>query len=154
MNATKTSKEIGPADQHATVQYTAKAHTTGGRDGGASRSSDGRLDIKLSIPGTPGTGTNPEQLLAAGWSACFLTNIKIAGGKRKVRVAPESTVDAEVDLCSADDGFFLRARLNVSLPGLDREAAQSLVETAHQACPYSKATRGNVDVVISLMNPA
>lgn len=151
MNATTTSKEISPADQPTTVQYTAKTHTTGGRDGGASRTSDGRLDIKLSVPGTAGTGTNPEQLLAAGWSACFLTNIKIAGGKRKVRVAPESTVDAEVDLCSAADGFFLQARLSVSLPGLDREVAQALVDTAHQACPYSKATRGNVDVVISLV---
>ncbi len=142
MNATKTSSE---------VQYTAKAHTTGGRDGGASRSSDGRLDIKLTFPGTPGNGTNPEQLMAAGWSACFLTNLKIAGGKMKVRVDPESTVDAEVDLCSTDNGFVLQARLNVNLPGLDREIAQSLVDTAHSACPYSKATRGNIAVVISLI---
>ena len=142
MNTTKTSSE---------VQYTAKAHTTGGRDGGASRSSDGRLDIKLTFPGTPGTGTNPEQLLAAGWSACFLTNIKIAGGKKKVHVPAEAVVDAEVDLCATDDGFVLQARLNVSLPGLDRDVAQSLVDTAHQACPYSKATRGNIDVVISLV---
>ena len=127
------------------------AHTTGGRDGGASRTSDGRLDIKLSVPGTPGTGTNPEQLLASGWSACFLTNIKIAGGKRKVRVSPEAAVDAEVDLCSTEDGFFLQARLNVSLPGLEREVAQSLVDTAHQACPYSKATLGNIAVVINLV---
>jgi lipoyl-dependent peroxiredoxin len=142
MNETKTSK---------TVQYIAKAHTTGGRDGGASRTDDGRLNIKLSFPGTPGTGTNPEQLLAAGWSACFLTNIKIAGGKRKINVSPEATVDAEVDLCSTDDGFVLQARLNVSLPGLDHEIAQSLVDTAHQNCPYSKATRGNIDVVINLV---
>jgi lipoyl-dependent peroxiredoxin len=141
MNDTKTSK---------TVQYTAKAHTTGGRDGGVSKTDDGRLDIKLSVPGTPGTGTNPEQLLAAGWSACFLTNLKIAGGKKKVKVAPESAVDAEVDLCSTDDGFVLQARLNVSLPGLDREVAQSLIDTAHRNCPYSKATRGNIDVVITL----
>jgi lipoyl-dependent peroxiredoxin len=140
MNTTKT-----------TVQYTAKAHTTGGRDGGSSRTDDGRLDIKLTIPGTPGVGTNPEQLLAAGWSACFLTNLKIAGGKMKVKVAPESAVDAEVDLCSTDDGFVLQARLNVSLPGLDREVAQSLADTAHQACPYSKATRDNIDVVINLV---
>lgn len=151
MNSTKTSREISRADQQATVQYTAKAHTTGGRDGGASRSSDGRLDIKLSVPGTPGSGTNPEQLLAAGWSACFLTNIKIAGGKRKVRVPPEAAVDAEVDLCSADDAYSLQARLNVSLPGLDREVAQSLMDAAHEACPYSKATRGNIDVAINLV---
>jgi len=133
------------------IVYTAHAHTTGGRDGGASRTSDGRLNVKLSIPGGPGDGTNPEQLLAAGWSACFLTNIKIAGGKRTVRVAPESAVDAEVDLCATDDGFVLQARLNVSLPGLAREVAQSLVDTAHRNCPYSKATRGNIDVVINLV---
>jgi len=151
MNATTTANEISRADQHSTVQYTGKVHTTGGRDGGTSVSSDGRLAIKLSVPGTPGSGTNPEQLLAAGWSACFLTNLKIAGGKRKVRVAPEAAVDAEVDLCSTDDGFCLQARLNVSLPGMDREVAQSLVDTAHQACPYSKATRGNIDVVVSLV---
>jgi lipoyl-dependent peroxiredoxin len=142
MNETKISK---------TVQYTAKAHTTGGRDGGASRTDDGRLNIKLTFPGTPGTGTNPEQLLAAGWSACFLTNIKVAGGKIKVKVAPESAVDAEVDLCSTDDGFVLQARLNVNLPGLDRNVAQSLVDTAHRNCPYSKATRGNIDVAINLV---
>src|ERR1700739_3701887 len=142
MNATKTSKK---------VEYTGKAHTTGGRDGGASKTDDGRLDIKLTYPGTPGTGTNPEQLLAAGWSACFLTNIKIAGGKLKVRVAPESTVDAEVDLCSTEEGFVLQARLNVSLPGLSRDIAQSLVDTAHQNCPYSKATRKNIDVGITLL---
>src|SRR5580704_6796751 len=87
MNATKTSKK---------VEYTGKVHTTGGRDGGASRSDDSRLDIKLTYPGTPGNGTNPEQLLAAGWSACFLTNIKIASGKKKVRVTPDAAVDAEV----------------------------------------------------------
>lgn len=152
MSATTTSKESGNAAAPTTVQYTGKAHTTGGRDGGASRSSDGRLDVKLTFPGTPGNGTNPEQLLAAGWSACFLTNIKIAGGKIKVRVAPEATVDAEVDLCAGADGFFLQARLNVSLPGLDRKVAQSLVDAAHEACPYSKATRGNVEVTINLVD--
>jgi osmotically inducible protein OsmC len=151
MNVTKTSIETSHADQVKKVEYTGKAHTTGGRDGGASKTDDGRLDIKLTYPGTPGTGTNPEQLLAAGWSACFLTNIKIAGGKMKVRVSPEAAVDAEVDLCSTDDGFVLQARLNVSLPGLDREVAQSLVDTAHQACPYSKATRDNIGVVINLV---
>jgi osmotically inducible protein OsmC len=151
MSATQTSKEASHTDQPRKIVYTGNAHTIGGRDGGASRSSDGRLDIKLTFPGTPGNGTNPEQLLAAGWSSCFLTNIKIAGGKKKVGVPPEAAVDAEVDLCSTDDGFVLQARLNVSLPGLDREVAQSLVDTAHQACPYSKATRGNIDVVINLV---
>lgn len=151
MNTTENPQATKTTQSEKKVVYTAMAHTTGGRDGGASRTSDGRLDIKLSVPGTPGTGTNPEQLLASGWSACFLTNIKIAGGKRKVRVSPEAAVDAEVDLCSTEDGFFLQARLNVNLPGLEREVAQSLVDTAHQACPYSKATRGNIDVAISLV---
>jgi Ohr subfamily peroxiredoxin len=148
MNATKTEENQVP--QLKKVQYTAKAHTTGGRDGGASRTDDGRLDIKLTFPGTPGTGTNPEQLLAAGWSACFLTNIKIAAGKMKAKVALDSAVDAEVDLCSTDDGFVLQARLNVSLPGLDLDVAQSLIDIAHRNCPYSKATRDNVDVMICL----
>src|SRR5579859_3290975 len=106
MSTAKTSKETSQVKK---VEYTGKAHTIGGRDGGSSKTEDGRLDIKLTFPGTPGIGTNPEQLLAAGWSACFLTNLKIAGGKMKVRVAPESTVDAEVDLCSTDDGFALQA---------------------------------------------
>jgi len=151
MNTTEKSEATKATQAEKKVVYTAKAHTTGGRDGGASKTDDGRLDIKLSVPGTPGNGTNPEQLLAAGWSACFLTNLKIAGGKAKVKVVPESAVDAEVDLCSTDDGFVIQARLNVSLPDLDRAVAQSLVDTAHKACPYSKATRGNVDVIITLL---
>src|SRR5262249_10177548 len=132
------------------VLYTAKTHTTGGRDG-ASRTSDGRLDVKLSTPGTPGTGTNPEQLFAAGWSACFLSAIGLAAAQKKIALPPDRSVDAEVDLGTNDGGFLLRARLNVSLPGLDREVAQSLVDAAHQLCPYSKATRGNIDVAINLV---
>lgn len=133
------------------VQYTAKARTTGGRDGGASRSDDGRLDVKFSIPGTPGTGTNPEQLFAAGWSACFIGAMRIAAGKMKVRLPADLAIDAEVDLCTTGDAYFLRARLNVSLPGLAREVAQSLADAAHQTCPYSKATRGNIEVAINLI---
>jgi osmotically inducible protein OsmC len=136
------------------VLYTAKTHTTGGRDGGASQSSDARLDIKLSVPGTPGTGTNPEQLFAAGWSACFIGAMKIAAGKMKVRVPADAAVDAEVDLCLTGDAYFLRARLNVSLPGLELEVAQALADAAHQTCPYSKATRGNLGVVINVINVA
>lgn len=132
------------------VVYTAKTHTTGGRDGGASRTSDGRLDVKLSLPGAPGTGTNPEQLLAVGWSACFLSAIKIEAAKMKVRPA-DVAIDAEVDLCMSDDGYSLQARLNVSLPGVDHEVAESLVHAAHQTCPYSKATRGNISVEINLL---
>lgn len=132
------------------VLYTAKTHTTGGRDG-ASRSSDGRLDIKHSSPGTPGTGTNPEQLFAAGWSACFLGAMGVAASKMKVTLPADRAVDAEVDLGLADGGYLLQARLNVSLPGLDREVARSIVDAAHQICPYSKATRGNINVEINLV---
>lgn len=131
------------------VLYTAKAHTTGGRDG-ASRTSDGRLDVKLSSPGAAGAGTNPEQLFAAGWSACFLSALGLAASQRKVPLPADRAIEAEVDLGTNEGGYVLRARLNVSLPGLDRAVAQTLVEAAHQICPYSKATRGNIDVVINL----
>jgi Ohr subfamily peroxiredoxin len=136
------------------VLYTAKTHTMGGRDGGASHSSDSRLDIKLSVPGTPGTGTNPEQLFAAGWSACFIGAMKIAAGKLKARIPADAAVDAEVDLCLNGDAYFLQARLNVSLPGVEHDVAQSLAYAAHQTCPYSKATRGNIDVVINVIDVA
>lgn len=132
------------------VLYTAKTHTTGGRDG-ASRSLDGRLDVQLSSPGTAGNGTNPEQLFAAGWSACFIGAMGVAAGKLKVALPADRAIDAEVDLGTAEGGFLLRARLNVSLPGLDREVAQAIVDAAHQICPYSKATRGNIDVEINLI---
>jgi lipoyl-dependent peroxiredoxin len=132
------------------VLYTAKTHTTGGRDG-ASRTSDGRLDVKLSNPGAAGAGTNPEQLFAAGWSACFMSAIGLAAAQRKVALPADRAIDAEVDLGTDDGGYALRARLNVSLPGLDREVAQALADAAHQICPYSKATRGNIDVEINLV---
>ena len=130
--------------------YTAKTHTTGGRDG-ASRSSDGRLDVKLSTPGTAGQGTNPEQLFAAGWSACFEGAMARAAQQLKIALPADVAIDAEVDLNIDDDGFFLRARLNVSVPGVEREVAQRVVEAAHQICPYSKATRGNIDVVFNIV---
>ena len=133
------------------VVYTAKTHTVGGRDGGMSRTSDGRLDVKLSVPGSVGTGTNPEQLFAVGWSACYLSAIKIVAAKKKVTLPADVAVDAEVDLCVTDGGYVLQARLNVGLPGLDREAAQALVDAAHLTCPYSKATHGNIDVVTNLV---
>ena len=152
MNAT-TTKTSGPSTTALPVKvlYTAKTHTTGGRDGGASRSSDGRLDIKLSIPGIPGSGTNPEQLFAAGWSACFEGAMGLVAHKMKVPLPAETAVDAEVDLCTDGEGFHLQARLNVSLPGLAREVAQTLVDAAHQTCPYSKATQGNIKVAINLV---
>ena len=137
--------------QGGKVVYTAKTHTTGGRENGASSSSDGRLDIKLSTPGSARIGTNPEQLFAAGWSACFESAIGLAARKRKITLPADVAIDAEVDLNLADGGYFLRARLNVSLPGVEREVAQALVNEAHQTCPYSKATRGNIDVVINLV---
>jgi Ohr subfamily peroxiredoxin len=130
------------------VLYTAKAHTTGGREGGSSRTDDGRLDVKLSPPGTKGTGTNPEQLFAAGWSACFLSAVKIAAAKKKVALS-DVAIDAEVDLGTAHGGYVLAARLNVSLPGVERAVAQELVEAAHQLCPYSGATRGNIEVAVN-----
>jgi len=132
------------------VLYTAKVHTTGGRDG-AARSDDGRLDITLSPPGHAGNGTNPEQLFAAGWSACFIGAMGIAASKMRVTLPADRAINAEIDLGTIDGAFFLQARLNVSLPGLDRETAQALVNAAHQTCPYSKATRGNIDVVINLI---
>jgi Ohr subfamily peroxiredoxin len=132
------------------VVYTAKTHTTGGRESGVSRSSDGRLDVKLSLPGSARIGTNPEQLFAAGWSACFESAIELAARKRKIALA-DLAIDAEVDLHLADGAYFLSARLNVSLPGVEREVAQALVDEADQLCPYSKATRGNIDVAINLV---
>jgi osmotically inducible protein OsmC len=127
--------------------YTARTHTTGGRDG-QSRSSDGRLDVKLS---TAGNGTNPEQLFAAGWSACFEGAMARAAQELKIAAVPDVAIDAEVDLNFGESGFFLKARLNVHVPGVEREVAQRLVETAHQICPYSKATRGNIEVAINLV---
>jgi osmotically inducible protein OsmC len=131
------------------VLYTAKVHTTGGRDGG-SKSADGHLEVKLSTPGAPSGGTNPEQLFAAGWSACFLSAMKIVAGKMKLALPADTAVDAELDLETGDGGFFLSARLNISAPGLQRDVATAVVAGAHQTCPYSKATHGNVNVVISV----
>jgi len=133
------------------VVDTARTHTTGGRENGAARSSDGRLDVRLSVPGSPRIGTNPEQLFAAGWSACFESAIVLAAHKRKITLPADVTVDAEVDLNLGDDGYSLRARLNVSVPGVERDIAQSLLDEANQICPYSKATRDNVDVAINLV---
>lgn len=133
-----------------TVLYTGKTHTTGGRNGEA-QSDDGRLDIKLSAPGSSGSGTNPEQLLAAGWSACFIGAMGKAAVALKVTLPSDVAVDAEVDLGKTEDAFFLQVRLNVSLPGLDPVVARAVVDGAHQRCPYSKATRGNIDVTINLV---
>ncbi len=133
------------------VMYTAKAHTTGGRDGGASRTSDGRLDVKLSVPGGNGNGTNPEQLLAVGWSACFLSAVKLEAANLKVKLSADVAVDAEIDLGATDGQYLIQARLNVTLPGIERDTAQKLVDGAHRRCPYSKATHGNIGVVTTVI---
>jgi osmotically inducible protein OsmC len=131
------------------VLYTAKAHTTGGRDG-SSRTDDGRLDIKLSPPRMGGSGTNPEQLFAAGYSACFIGAMKAVAGRTKLALPTDLAVDAEVDLGPVAGGYGIAVRLNVSLPGMERAAAQALLDAAHKVCPYSNATRGNIDVRITL----
>ena len=132
------------------VNYTARTHTTGGREG-ASRSDDGRLDVVHSRPGGAGNGTNPEQLFAAGYSACFIGALKAVAARRKQAMPADVAVDAEVDLGPMGQVFGVAVRLAVSLPGMDRAEAQALIEAAHQVCPYSNATRGNIDVTLSLV---
>nr|WP_315598293.1 organic hydroperoxide resistance protein [uncultured Cupriavidus sp.] len=133
------------------VLYTGKVHiTSGGRDG-AARSDDGKLDIELSSPGSKGQGTNPEQLLAAGWSACFIGAIGLAAGKQKIKLPEDLSVDAEVDLGTAGVEYLLQARLRVHIPGIEREVAKALVETAHRTCPYSKALHGNIHIETELV---
>ena len=131
------------------VLYTARVHTTGGRDG-ASRSDDGRLDVRHTPPGAPGNGTNPEQLFAAGYSACFIGAIKAVAAKQKLTLPQDLAIDAEVDLGTIPNAYGIAARLKVHLPGMDRAQAQQLVNDAHQVCPYSNATRGNIDVTLTL----
>jgi osmotically inducible protein OsmC len=133
------------------VPYNVKVHTTGGREGDA-RSGDSRLDIKLSPPGIPGTSTNPEQLFGIGSSACFLGAVKIVAGKRKAMLPAGTAIDAEVDLCIAEGAYFLKACLNVSLPGLAREVAQALADEAQQTHPYSKATTSTSRSTLSIPN--
>ncbi len=133
------------------VLYTGRTGTTGGRGHGASRSPDGLLDIRLSIPGSARIGTNPEQLFAAGWSACFESAIVLAARKRKIALPAEVRIDAEVDLNLGRGGYFLSTRLNVRLPGLEPNVAKDLVDEAEEICPYSKATRGNIEVTIKLV---
>jgi Ohr subfamily peroxiredoxin len=135
------------------VVYTAKAHTTGGREG-RSTSDDGLLDVKLSPPkamGGAGGATNPEQLFAAGYSACFMGALKHVAGMKKIAVPADAAIDAEVDIGPIPQGFGIAARLAISLPGMDRAVAQDLVDTAHKVCPYSNATRGNIVVDLRLV---
>jgi len=131
------------------VLYTGKVHITGGREGKA-KSTDGRLDIELSTPGSIGKGTNPEQLFAAGWSACFIGAMQHNAAAAKIKLPEGTSVDTEVDLGTGEDGFALQARLQVNLPGLSVEEATGIVAAAHQTCPYSKASRNNINVEISV----
>ena len=133
--------------------YTATVTSTGGRDGRAV-SSDKILDVKLATPkalgGAGGEATNPEQLFAAGYSACFIGALKAVGGMQKIAIPQDVAVDAEVDLGPITGGYGIAVRLTVHLPGMERAAAQALVDTAHKVCPYSNATRGNIDVTLTL----
>ena len=136
------------------VKYSTTATATGGRDGHA-RSDDGRVDVALSTPkelgGAGGEGSNPEQLFAAGYSACFIGALKVAGQQLKVKLPDDLTVSAKVGIGPrSEGGFGITTDLTVTLPGIERAQAQQLVETAHQICPYSNATRGNVDVGLTL----
>ncbi|HET9376683.1 MAG TPA: organic hydroperoxide resistance protein [Chthoniobacterales bacterium] len=152
MTNQKTIAVAGSTQEEMKVRYTAKTHTTGGRRGGVSRSDDGRLDVKFSAPGVAGTGTNPEQLFAAGWSACFISAMGLVANKMKVQLPSDAAVDAEIDLCNSGDVYFLRARLNVSLPGLERDVAQAIVDATHDVtCAYSNATRGNIDATLNVV---
>jgi len=152
MTNQKTIAVDGSTQEVVKVRYTARTHTSGGRRGGVSSSDDGRLSVKFSAPGVPGTGTNPEQLFAAGWSACFISAMGLVASKMKVQLPADAAIDAEIDLCNSGDVYFLRARLNVSLPGLEREVAQAIVDATHgETCAYSNATRGNIDVTVKVV---
>lgn len=130
------------------IIYTAHASATNGREGRA-KSNDGKIDLLLSPPGSGGAGTNPEQLFAAGYSACFGQALKAISAKEDIK--PDSvTVDAAVHLHKEEDGFHLSVELSADLPGITQEEAEKLVTLAHQMCPYSKATRGNVEVSLSV----
>ena len=131
------------------VLYTAHAHTVGGRDG-ASRSDDGRLDIQLTPPGQPGNGTNPEQLFAAGYAACFLGAMKAVAARQKITLPADTAIDAEVDLGPVGDVFGIAVRMTIHLPGMDKAAAEKLVHDADLVCPYSNATRGNINKTLTV----
>ena len=136
--------------------YTAHAHTTGGRAGGTSKTDDGRLEVNLDTPkamgGNDGPGTNPEQLFAAGYSACFLGALKAVARGEKVQLPDETTIDASVSFGenAKGPGVAIAVELKITVPGFDKAEAEALVEKAHQICPYSNATRGNVDVTLTV----
>lgn len=135
------------------ILYTAEVVTTGGREG-SSQSNDQALSVKLSTPkalgGAGGPGTNPEQLFAAGYSACFLGALKFVAGKSRVSLPADAQITAKVGIGPIPTGFALRVQLDIDLPGLPQAQAQSLVDQAHIVCPYSNATRGNIDVILNV----
>ena len=134
--------------------YTAIVTADGGRDGRVA-SEDGNLDLALVVPkefgGPGGAGTNPEQLFAAGYSACFLSALKLTARLEKVQLDQDPTIEAHVGVLSTDEGYELVADLKVSMPGLEKELAEKLVAGAHERCPYSRATRGNIDVTLEVV---
>jgi len=136
------------------IVYTAHATATGGRDGKA-KSSDGILDVKLTVPKEMGgggdKGTNPEQLFAAGYSACFIGAMKFVAMQQKLSFPPDASITGNVGIGPSPEGFGLAVELQISLPGMDRAAANALVEKAHRVCPYSNATRGNIEVKLTLL---
>ncbi|MBS7255782.1 organic hydroperoxide resistance protein [Flavobacterium branchiicola] len=138
-------------NQDSKVLYTGSTVTTGGREG-SSQSSDGRLNIKLTPPGGRGEGTNPEQLFAAGWSACFLGAMGKAAVAHNLKLPADATVNADVDLVLSEaTGYSLQARLNISLPGIEKETAKLIAEAAHLLCPYSKMSHGNINVETNIL---
>jgi len=135
------------------VLYTAHATATGGRDGRA-KSSDGRIDVVLKPPkemGGTGEGVNPEQLFAAGYAACFIGAIKFVGGQQKIAVPADTSIESSVGIGPIPQGFGIQVELKITIPGVDRAVAQSLVEKAHQVCPYSNAMRGNIEVTLTVV---
>lgn len=131
------------------VLYTARTHAVGGREG-TGRSDDGRIEVKLSSPGGPGTGTNPEQLFGVGYSACFMGAMKAVAPKVGVAVPAETAIDTEVDLGPTANGYGIAVRMKITLPGVERAKAEQLVAEAHKVCPYSNATRNNIDVQLTV----
>jgi Ohr subfamily peroxiredoxin len=136
------------------VPYKTRARSTGGRDG-ESRILDGSFSVSLSTPeelgGAGGDGTNPEQLFASGYSACFIGALKFVAGREKIELPEDHYVEAEIGIGPIRGGFAIQAQLDICLPGIEKEKAQELVEKAHQACPYSNATRGNIEVTLNVV---
>ncbi len=138
------------------IIYSTRVTSTGGREDGNSKSNDDKLNIKLSKPtemgGSGGAGTNPEQLFGAGYSACFLGAIKAVAGKQNITISDETTVTAEIGFGAIEKGYIITAELFVNIPDLDSDEAKKLVQKAHEVCPYSNATRNNVDVKLHVTN--